>query len=126
MTEKDQIYRCNQCGNIVEVVHLGTGKLVCCNNQMELLKPQKDVGPEKHIPLIQEHETSYKISIGKIPHPMEDNHCIEWVELITPQKIYRKFFQPGDKPVAEFQIVDKPEKVKARQYCSIHGIWVSE
>lgn len=126
MTEVNQIYRCNQCGNIVEVVHLGTGKLVCCNNQMQLLKAQNDIGPEKHIPHIQETESGYRVTIGKIPHPMEDNHCIEWVELITPHKIYRKFFHPGDEPVAEFRVDEKPTQVKARQYCNIHGIWVSQ
>jgi len=127
MTENKEVYRCNICGNIVEVLHLGTGKLICCENQMELLKEKEEgTGSEKHLPVLEETDKGIKIKVGSLPHPMEDNHCIEWVEVIADNKIYRKVFKPGDKPEAEFDI--KPgdvEQIELREYCSIHGLWRS-
>jgi len=127
MTEKDEIYRCNICGNMVQVLHTGTGKLVCCENQMELLEEKTDgVGPEKHLPLIEKTDDGVKVKVGSIPHPMEENHCIEWIELIADNKIYTKFLKPGDKPEAEFNLkMEDITQVRAREYCSIHGLWKS-
>jgi superoxide reductase len=127
MTEKEQIYRCNICGNMVEVVHLGTGKLVCCGNEMELLDERiGDVGPEKHIPIIEKTDNGVKVKVGSVPHPMEENHCIEWVEIIADNGIYRKVFKPGEKPEAEFDIdIQGVSQIQAREYCSIHGLWKS-
>ncbi len=127
MSEEKQIYRCNICGNIVEIIHLGTGRLVCCNNEMNLLKEKsKGVGPEKHVPVIEQAENGVKVKIGTVEHPMEENHCIEWVELLTDDAIYRKVFKPGDKPEAEFNVkLDDVKEVKAREYCSVHGLWKS-
>lgn len=128
MTENEQINRCNICGNIIEVLHLGTGKLVCCSNQMELLKERcDDSGYEKHKPLIEETPKGVKVKIGSLPHPMEDNHCIEWVEIVADNKIYRHVFSPGEEPEAEFEIkIDNISGVKAREYCSVHGLWISD
>jgi superoxide reductase len=127
MTEKTEIYRCNICGNIVEVKHIGTGKLVCCDNPMELLKEKEDgVGPEKHLPIIEKTDNGVKVKIGSIPHPMEENHCIEWVEIIAEDKLYSKFLKPGEKPEAEFNIkLEDINKVQLREYCSVHGLWKS-
>jgi len=89
---------------------------------MELLKEKsKDVGLEKHAPVIEKTETNIKIKVGSVPHPMEENHYIEWVELISDGRIYRRFLKPGDNPEAEFEI--KAEKIEAREYCSAHGLW---
>ena len=128
MTEKEQIYRCNICGNMMEVLHLGTGKMLCCNNQMELLKERsEDMGFEKHRPVIEKTPNGVKVKIGSLPHPMEDNHCIEWVEVIADNQIYRHVFYPGEQPEAEFKIkAEDISSVKAREYCSVHGLWVSE
>lgn len=127
MTEKDEIYRCNICGNMVEVKHIGTGKLVCCGNQMELLEEKTDgVGPEKHLPLIEETDKGVKIKVGSIPHPMEENHCIEWIEVIADNKLYTKILKPGEKPEAEFNLkLEDINQIMAREYCSIHGLWKS-
>jgi len=64
-----------------------------------------------------------KVKVGSTAHPMEENHYIEWIEIIADGDIYRKFLKPGDKPEAEFEI--RPQKVSAREYCSIHGLWKS-
>jgi len=125
MTELRQIYKCNVCGNIVEVLHAGVGELVCCGQPMELLKEKtEEIGLEKHVPVLEKTEKGIKVKIGSVPHPMEEKHYIEWVEIITDGGVYRKFLKPGDKPEAEFEI--KAEKIKAREYCNIHGLWKSK
>jgi superoxide reductase len=124
MTELKQVYKCSICGNIVEVLHTGIGELVCCGEPMELLKEKaEDVGQEKHIPVIEKTETGIKVKVGSIPHPMEEKHYIEWIEVTADGVTYRKFLEPGDKPEAEFEI--KAGKIEAREYCSIHGLWRS-
>ncbi len=124
MTELKQVYKCSICGNIVEVLHTGIGELVCCGQPMELLKEKtEDAGLEKHVPVIEKTEKGIKIKVGSIPHPMEEKHYIEWIEIIADGISYRKFLKPGDKPEAEFEI--KAGKIEAREYCSIHGLWRS-
>ena len=124
MTELKQVYKCSICGNIVEVLHAGIGELVCCGEPMELLKEKTDeTGNEKHVPVIEKTETGIKVKVGSIPHPMEEKHYIEWIEIIADGISYRKFLKPGEKPEAEFEI--KAGKIEAREYCSIHGLWRS-
>ncbi|MGC9111808.1 MAG: desulfoferrodoxin [candidate division WOR-3 bacterium] len=124
MTEQKQIYKCNVCGNIVEVLHSGKGQLICCGQPMELLMENTvDASKEKHVPVIEQTKTGVKVKIGSIPHPMEEKHYIEWIEIIADGKSYRKFLKPGDKPEAEFEI--KAEKIEAREYCNLHGLWKS-
>ncbi len=124
MTKQNQIYKCNICGNIVEVLHEGEGQLVCCGQPMELLMEKtEDEGFEKHVPVIEKTETGIKVKISSIPHPMEESHYIEWIEIIADGRVCRKFLKPGDKPEAEFK--RKAEKIEVREYCNIHGLWRS-
>ena len=124
MTAQKQVYRCNVCGNIVEVLHTGKGELVCCGQPMELLTEKtKDVGLEKHVPVIGTTAKGVKVKVGDVPHPMEAKHCIEWIEIIADGKSCRVFLKPGEKPEAEFEI--KPQKIAAREYCNVHGLWKS-
>jgi superoxide reductase len=125
MTKINQIYKCPICGNIVEILHTGKGELVCCGQPMELLiAKSEDIGHEKHVPIISQTETEIVVTVGSIPHPMEENHYLEWIELIADNKIYKEFLKPGDKPQASFKI--KANKLRARVYCNIHGLWQSE
>jgi superoxide reductase len=123
MTEINQIYKCNVCGNIVEMVHTGAGQLVCCGQPMELQKENTvDAAKEKHVPVVEKTETGYKVKVGSAPHPMEEAHYIEWIELIVPDgRNCRKFLKPGNAPEAEFPT--NAENVSARAYCNIHGLW---
>jgi len=122
MIARNQIYKCNVCGNIIEVLHVGGGQLVCCGQPMELLEGKtEDVGREKHVPVIERTKKGVKVKVGSVPHPMEKEHYIEWIEIIADGRVYRKFLNPGDKPEAEFEI--KTEKIEAREYCNIHGLW---
>jgi len=125
MTELRQIYRCNVCGNIVEVLHAGVGTLVCCGQPMGLLTEKtEDAGLEKHVPVIEKTETGYLVKVGSIPHPMGEKHYIEWIELVTDGKSCREFLKPDEKPEVLFEV--KAEKVWAREYCNIHGLWKSK
>ena len=122
MTELKQIYKCNICGNIVEVLHAGVGELVCCGQPMELLKEKTaDVGLEKHVPVVERLDGKIKVKVGSVPHPMEQTHYIEWIEIIADGKVYRRFLKPRDKPEAEFEVTTK--KMVVREYCNIHGLW---
>jgi superoxide reductase len=124
MAAQKQIYRCNVCGNIVEVLHAGVGQLVCCGQPMELLKEKTvDVGLEKHVPVIEKTKTGMKVKVGSTPHPMEEKHYIEWIEITADGGVYRKFLKPGEKPEAEF--ASKAEEALAREYCNVHGLWKS-
>ncbi|MBL7170289.1 MAG: desulfoferrodoxin [Candidatus Aenigmarchaeota archaeon] len=124
MTRKLEVYRCNICGNIVEVLHSGVGQLVCCGQPMELLKEKtEDVGQEKHVPVIEKTDKGVKVKVGSITHPMEESHYIEWIELIADGKVYRKFLNPGENPEVEFCV--EADNIQAREYCNLHGLWKS-
>lgn len=122
MAEDKKIYKCNICGNIVHVLHAGVGELVCCGEPMELLEEKtEDEGQEKHVPVIEKTESGIKVKVGSVPHPMEDAHYIEWISIIADGKVCTKFLKPGDAPEAEFCI--NAEKVEAKEYCNVHGLW---
>ncbi len=125
MTVQKGIYKCEICGNIVEVLHTGAGALVCCGKEMKYFKENTTEGTkEKHIPVIETTQNGYIVKVGSVEHPMEEKHYIEWIELIADDKSYRKFLKPGDKPQAEFCITAK--KIEVREYCNLHGLWKAE
>ncbi|HOJ86370.1 MAG TPA: desulfoferrodoxin [Elusimicrobiales bacterium] len=122
MTKQKGIYKCEVCGNIVEVLHTGAGALVCCGKEMRLFNENTSDGvKEKHVPVIEKTANGYIVKVGSVAHPMEEKHYIEWIELIADGISHRKFLKPGDKPEAEFCV--KAEKVEAREYCNLHGLW---
>ena len=124
MVEKREIYKCQICGNIVEVVHGGKGQLVCCGQDMELLEEKTaDTSTEKHVPYIKREDGKYIVKIGEnTEHPMEEKHYIEWIELEVDGAIMKKYLQPGDKPEAIFEC-NEGNSVSAREMCNIHGVW---
>jgi superoxide reductase len=125
MTKRLQVYKCDVCGNIVEVLHEGAGQLVCCGAPMKLFEENKtDAATEKHVPVIEKVENGYKVTVGSVPHPMEGEHYIEWIQLIADGHACRHFLKPGDPPEAFFEVT--ADKVKAREYCNIHGLWSKE
>jgi len=128
MTKLNQIYKCNICGNIVEILHTGAGELVCCNQPMQLMTEKKsDEGLEKHVPVIEKTNNTIKISVGSIAHPMINEHYIEWIELLIKGQIIRKELKANQDPQATFNIkTTGNESIKARAYCNLHGLWVSK
>ena len=117
MTQKNEVYKCEVCGNIVEVLHEGAGTLVCCGKPMVLQKENTvDASLEKHVPVIE----GKKVKIGSVPHPMTEEHYIEWIEATSSSgEKCKKFLNPGDAPEIEFPF----EPVSAREYCNLHGLW---
>ena len=122
MAEKLQVYKCDVCGNIVEVVHGGKGELVCCGQSMKLMTENTvDAAKEKHVPVIEKIEGGVKVKVGEVSHPMEEKHYIEWIEIIADGKAYRQFLNPGDAPEAVFMI--EAADITARELCNLHGLW---
>ncbi len=122
MAERHQVYKCELCGNIVDVLHGGGGELVCCGQPMTLfVENTVDAAKEKHVPVIEKTANGFKVKVGSVPHPMEQKHYIEWVELIVGDQVYRQFLNPGQPPEAEFCV--KADQVVAREYCNLHGLW---
>jgi len=119
MTNKKEIYKCEICGNIIEVVHEGIGELICCGQPMKLKKENTvDASQEKHVPII----VGKKVKIGSVKHPMEEKHYIEWIEATSETgETSKVFLKPEDKPEAKFSF--KP--ISAREYCNLHGLWKS-
>ncbi len=125
MTKQLEIYKCEKCGNIVEVLSVGAGTLVCCGAPMKLFEENTtDAAKEKHVPVIEKLENGYRVTVGSVPHPMEGKHYIEWIQLIADGHACRHFLKPGDRPEAFFEVT--ADKVKAREYCNIHGLWSKE
>ena len=125
MTKLNEIYKCNVCGNIVEMVHTGVGQLVCCGQPMVLQAANTvDAAVEKHIPVIEVLADKIKVSVGSVPHPMTPEHYIEWIELMVEGEVFRHELKPGDEPTAEF-CKPNSDKISARAYCNLHGLWKS-
>ena len=122
MTKRHEIYKCEICGNIVELLHDGVGELVCCGQPMKLYEENTvDAAKEKHVPVVEKVESGFTVKLGSVPHPMEEKHYIEWIEIMADGKAERQFLKPGDAPEAMFDI--DAVQVKAREYCNIHGLW---
>ncbi|CAM2058293.1 Desulfoferrodoxin [Desulfovibrionales bacterium] len=125
MTRQLEIYKCELCGNVIEILHAGSGELVCCGQPMIFLKENTiDAAKEKHIPVFKKVVEGYTVSVGATLHIMETKHYIEWIEFIADGKTCRQSLKPGDTPVATFFI--QASKIMARAYCNIHGVWKAE
>ncbi|TYO94732.1 desulfoferrodoxin [Desulfallas thermosapovorans] len=123
MTELRQVYKCDVCGNMVEVVHASIGQLVCCNQPMTLqVENTVDASREKHVPVVEKAGDQVTVKVGSAAHPMEEKHYIEWIEVTTDDgKTYRQYLEAGDKPEAVFNI--SAGDITARAYCNLHGLW---
>lgn len=118
------IYKCEICGNVVEVVHAAGGKLVCCGEPMvHLFENTTDAAKEKHVPVLEVVDGGVRVSVGSVIHPMDEKHYIEWIELIVDNKAYREFLKPGDTPVVFFPVTGSA--MTAREHCNLHGVWAA-
>lgn len=125
MANRLEVYKCDICGNIVEVMHGGAGALVCCSADMkQMTENTVDAAVEKHVPVIELGSDSITVKVGSVAHPMEEAHYIEWVELIADGKVYRQYLNPGEAPEATFNLT--ASAVTAREYCNLHGHWSAE
>ena len=127
MAKKNEIYKCNVCGNVIEVLTAGVGELVCCGKPMELMKEKtEDEGQEKHVPVVEIIGNQIKINVGSVPHPMEEKHYIQLIEVLGAGEVIASTrLSPGEKPNAEFNL-SSTENVTARAFCNLHGLWESK
>lgn len=128
MTERLEMYKCNVCGNIAEVVISAKGELVCCSQPMEKLKEHtnsEEMAGEKHVPVVETTQDGITVRVGSVAHPMENEHYIMFVEVISQDKRYvkRKYLYPHEEPVLNLKC--SCDKVIARELCNIHGLWIS-
>jgi len=122
VSKRLEVFRCNLCGNMVEVVKVGGGTLVCCGQEMEhLIESSTDAAVEKHVPVVERVDGGTKVTVGEVAHPMEEAHLIEWIELIVDGDAWTRFLNPGDAPEAFFPV--EGDEMKAREYCNLHGLW---
>ena len=125
MAQRGEVYKCDLCGNMVEVLHGGAGQLVCCGQPMTMQKENTvDAAVEKHVPVIEKSGDTVTVSVGSTLHPMEEKHYIEFIQLITEARTYTAHLDPGKEPKASFDI--KGEVEYARAYCNLHSLWKSE
>ncbi|MDO5851693.1 MAG: desulfoferrodoxin [Methanobacteriaceae archaeon] len=123
MTNKFEVYKCNICGNIIEVLEAKEGILVCCDNNMTLCEEKtEDQGKEKHVPVVTRTNDGYNVKVGSVEHPMEEDHYIYFIEIIADGNSYIKYLKPGDKPEASF-ILPETDNLIVREYCTLHGLW---
>ena len=126
MAQLREIYKCELCDNVVEVQQGGEGVLVCCGEDMTGLEAKtEDEGLEKHVPVMEKTETGILVKVGDVPHPMEDNHYIKFIEVLTENQVLKAELEPGQKPQAEFK-VSEDEVLAAREYCTVHDLWKTE
>ncbi|MFZ4440588.1 MAG: desulfoferrodoxin [Syntrophales bacterium] len=122
MATRQDVYKCEVCGKIVEVLHAGAGALVCCGQPMKLMKENTtDGATEKHVPVVEKVAGGIKVKVGSVAHPMEEKHYIEWIEIIADGKAYRQYLAPGQVPEAIFPV--EAANIVAREYCNLHGLW---
>lgn len=125
MNQLREVYKCETCGNIVEFVHAGKGALVCCGQPMKQLKENSvDAALEKHVPVLSLNGTTAAVTVGSVAHPMDPDHYIEFIELLTAARVYRAELTPGKAPEASFDI--HGEVIGARAYCNKHGLWKNQ
>lgn len=125
MAAESKIFKCDICGNIVELLVDKGPVLECCGEAMtQQVENTKDAAKEKHIPVVEMTETGMKVTVGSVAHPMTAEHWIQWIEVIGEKGIVRKYLNPGDAPMAEFNC-GKGCCVapKVREYCNLHGLW---
>lgn len=128
MAERLELYKCNVCGNIVEIIHGGEGTLVCCSLPMEKLKEHNndEEMKEKHVPVVVMDGDNKIIRVGTIEHPMQKEHYIIFIEAISEDKKYlkRKYLCPEEAPEMDIQKCDY-NKFIARELCNLHGLWTN-
>ncbi|MFH1395109.1 MAG: desulfoferrodoxin [Candidatus Omnitrophota bacterium] len=123
MTRLRELYRCEICGNVVEITHEGAPSLVCCDEPMKKLEAKtEDEGKEKHVPVMEETDAGTKVKIGSVPHPMEEKHYIKFIEVLSDDRVIRVELKPGQAPEAEVCLL-KSEIQEVREFCTVHGLW---
>ena len=124
MAKRLEVYKCDDCGIIVEAICGGGGELVCCGKPMvHLSENTVDAAVEKHVPVIETTDECVNVKVGSVAHPMEEDHYIVWIEVVSGNSVLRRDLKPGEAPEASFCLCG--DGVVAREYCNKHGLWQS-
>ena len=119
-----KVYKCNICGNVVELLENGGGELVCCGEPMqELIAKSTDEGTEKHLPVITVEGNKINVHVGSVDHPMTEAHYITKIFVVYNNKVIRRNLKYTDFPNAEFILDEEFSTLEAYEYCNIHGLW---
>jgi len=115
-------YKCNVCGNVVMMVVVGGGQLVCCGQPMEKLEGNTtEAAKEKHVPVIKKEGGEATVLVGEVPHPMTPEHYITTIVVAQGDKTQLCKLDPSDEPKAVFKVEEGP--LTAYEYCNLHGLW---
>ena len=119
-----KFFRCEHCGNIIEMVEDKGVPVVCCGQRMtELVAGTSDGARENHVPVYEVKDNIVHVKVVEVAHPMIPEHYIEWIVLQTKNGVQRKELNPGDKPEACFALCDGDEVEAVYAYCNLHGLW---
>lgn len=122
-----EMYRCKHCGNIVIMAHKGAGKLICCGEEMELLKPNTvDAAQEKHVPVTEIEDNKVCVKVGSAEHPMTEEHYIASILLESEGSLQTRWLKPTDKPEAVFSLAEGEKPLAVYEYCTLHGLWKAD
>lgn len=122
-----KFYVCEICGKIIAMVKDTGVPTICCGQPMkEIIPGSVDAAVEKHVPVVSADGNMVTVEVGSVPHPMAEEHYIEWITLCTKEGIQRKVLKPGDEPKAEFALTDGDELIGALAYCNLHSLWKSK
>jgi superoxide reductase len=127
MDQKRSFFICRKCGNIVGVINSGGGVLTCCGQPMEeLVANTTDAAQEKHVPVVEKVGNEIIVKVGSVPHPMTEEHLIQWIYLLSKKGGQRKSLKAGDAPEARFALTADDAVVAVYEYCNLHGLWKTE
>lgn len=122
-----KFYSCEICGKIIAMVKDTGVPTICCGQPMKEIVPGSvDAAAEKHVPVVCTDGNIVTVEVGSVPHPMAEEHYIEWIVLSTKEGMQRKELNPGDEPKAEFALTDGDEVIGALAYCNLHSLWKSK
>lgn len=119
-----EFYACHDCKTIIEVIEDSKTPFMCCDSPFEKLDANtSDGASEKHVPQIKQEGNILTVAVGEVYHPMEKEHYIGWVYVVTNDGVYRKKLEEGKEPKKDFILADHEKVVEVYAYCNLHGLW---
>ncbi|WP_283608155.1 helix-turn-helix domain-containing protein [Faecalispora anaeroviscerum] len=107
------IYVCPVCGNVIHSI--GQGSFTCCGITLPVQEAEE--ADEEHAICVEQVEHEYYVTLS---HPMEKEHFISFIALITPDQIQMKKLYPEQNPEARFSIFGSGTLYA---YCNQHGLF---
>lgn len=119
-----KFYKCQHCGNIVEIIENKGVPILCCGEPMkEIVANTTEAVTEKHIPIVTVKDNVVEVVVGSVEHPMTEEHLIQWIVVETTAKVMRHHLKATDTPIATFLLAPGEKVVAVYEYCNLHGLW---